>query len=113
MNKRKKPKFLRQNWLSYRRLRNSKWRKPRGLQSKLRIKEKSHGAYVSVGWRTPVSLRGLHPSRMKEILVFNLSQLQKINPQETAIKIAHTVGKKKRQEIIKKAEELKMKILNK
>ncbi len=109
----KKPKFLRQNWLSYRRLRNAKWRKPRGAQSKLRLQQKSHGWHVSIGWRSPLSIRGLHPSNMKEILVFNLSQLQKINPQEMAIKIGHTVGKRKRQEIIKKAEELKMKILNK
>ena len=113
MQKKSKPKFLRQNWQAYRRLRNAKWRMPRGSQSKLRIKQKSHGSHVSIGWGTPVSIRGLHPSRMKEFVIFNLSQLEKINPKDSAIKIGHTVGKKKREEIVKKAEQLKIKILNK
>lgn len=113
MQKKKKPKFLRQNWIAYRKLRKTKWRKPRGSQSKLRIKQKSHGSHVSIGWRNPVSIRGLHPSGLREVIVFNLSQLEKINPGKSAVKIAHTVGKKKRNEIVKKAEELKMKILNK
>jgi large subunit ribosomal protein L32e len=47
-----------------------------------------------------------------EVLIHNFKELEKINPEKEAVKIASTVGKKKRQEIVKKAEELKVKVLN-
>ena len=111
VNPRKLPKFIRQSATAYKRL-GQKWRKPRGRQSKLREKEGSHGRWPTVGYRAPKSLRYLHPSGLKEILVSNIKDLEKVDA-NTAIKIAHTVGKKKRQEILKKVEELKIKILNK
>ena len=66
----------------------------------------------SVGYGAPRQLRFLHPSGFKEVLVSSLKDLEKVDPKTEAIKIAHTVGKKKRQEILKKAEELKIKVLN-
>ncbi|MEM5801966.1 MAG: 50S ribosomal protein L32e [Candidatus Aenigmatarchaeota archaeon] len=111
VNPRKKPEFKR--WLSqtYKRLKSS-WRRPRGIHSKIRIKEKSKIKMPSIGYRAPKNLRYLHPSGFREVLVRNLKDLEKINPEKEAIKIAHTVGKKKRAEILKKAEELKIKVLN-
>lgn len=111
VNPRKKPKF--QRWLSqvYKRLKTS-WRRPRGLHSKIRVREKSKIKMPSIGYGAPKELRYLHPSGFKEVLVFNANDLQKIDPKTQAIKIAHTVGRKKRGEILKKAEELKIKVLN-
>ena len=112
VNPRKKPKFLRQLWKAYRRLQKVKWRKPKGSQSKLRKKIKFKGKMPSKGYRAPKNLRYLHPSGYKEILVHGVKDLEKVNPEKEAIRIAAKVGKKKRQAIIKKAEELKIKILN-
>ncbi len=112
MNPRKKPRFLRQNAIAYPRL-GMKWRKPRGSQSKLRQREKSHGKMPSVGYGAPIEMKYLHPSGFKEILVKSLKDLEKIDVGKEAIKIGHTVGKRKRELIVKKAEELKLKILNK
>ena len=42
----------------------------------------------------------------------NVKEWEKINPEKEAVKIASTVGKKKRQEIVKKAGEMKIKVLN-
>lgn len=112
MNPRKLPKFIRQSATAYKRL-GKKWRKPRGKQSKLREKEASHGSWPNIGYRAPKNLRYLHPSGMKEVLVGSLKDLEKISTEDAAIKISHTVGKRLRQEILKKAEELKIKILNK
>ena len=112
VNPRKKPKFLRQLWHAYKRLQKVKWRRPKGLQSKLRIKEKFKGNVPSKGWRAPKELRGLHPSGYKEVLVHNLKDLEKINPEKEAIRIASSVGKKKRLQILEKAKELKIKVLN-
>lgn len=112
MNPRKKPKFLRPMAESYRRLRKVKWRKQRGSQSKIRRKLKGKRKMPSPGYGAPKNLRYLHPSGLKEVLVYNLKDLEKINPEKEAVRIAHTVGKKKRSEILKKAEEMKLKVLN-
>jgi large subunit ribosomal protein L32e len=53
----------------------------------------------------------MHPSGFREILVHNVKELENAD-EKTAVKIAHTVGKRKRQNILKKAEEKKVKVLN-
>lgn len=111
LNPRKKPKFIRQSASAYKRL-GEKWRRPRGKQSKLREHRKSKGFIPSPSYGAPKKLRYLHPSGFREVLVYNVNDLGKINPQIEAVKIAHTVGKKKRSEILKKTEELKIKVLN-
>lgn len=111
VNPRKKPKFLRQSSIAYKRL-GKKWRKPRGEHSKLRRLEKGKGKVPSPSYGAPKELRYLHPSGLNEVLVFNIRDLEKINSVKDAAKIARTVGNKKRKEIIKKAEEMKIRILN-
>jgi len=111
VNPRKKPKFRR--WLSHELKRIDKsWRRPRGMHSKIREHEKSKFRIPNKGFGAPKELRGLHPSGFKEILVSNVNDLERVDPKIQAVKIAHAVGKKKRVEILKKAEELKIKVLN-
>ncbi|MHA1743840.1 MAG: 50S ribosomal protein L32e [Candidatus Heimdallarchaeota archaeon] len=112
VNPRKKPKFLRPVWHSLKRLQKVKWRRVRGLQAKIRRHKKNKGKMPSPGYGAPRELRYLHPSGFKEVLVHNLKELEKINPEKEAARIAHTVGKKKKAEMLKKAEELKIKVLN-
>ena len=83
------------------------------MHSKLRRKEKGKGFSPKPGYRAPVALRGLHPSGLKEVLISNVKELQKIDVKKEAVKIRSTVGRKKRVEILKKAEEMKIKVLNK
>ncbi|MEM5773084.1 MAG: 50S ribosomal protein L32e [Candidatus Aenigmatarchaeota archaeon] len=111
MNPRKKPEFRR--WLSesLKRLKPS-WRRPRGMHSKIRVRKKGKLKMPSVGYGAPKNLRYLHPSGFQEVLVSSLKDLEKVDASKQAIKIAHTVGKKKRAEILKRAEELKIKVLN-
>lgn len=111
-NPKKKPKFIRQLGQTLVRLKGG-WRRPRGSQSKLRIKQIGKGFLPQPGYGAPKNLRYKHPSGLYETLIHNLAELQKIDPRTHAARIASSVGKKKRNEIVKKAEELKIKILNK
>ena len=86
-----------------------KWHVPRGADFQLK---KEDGKVPSTGYRTKKEIRGVHPSAYRELLVHNIEEVKKAC-KENAIKIASTVGRKKRGEIIKYAEELKIKVLNK
>ena len=111
MNPRDLPEFKRRHYESILRLKG-KWRKPRGKQSKQRLHMKGRPKVVRVGYKAPKELRFLHPSGYYEVLVRNLKDLEKIDKEKQAIRIASNVGRKKREEIIKKAKEMGIKILN-
>ena len=111
--RRRKPEFLRQQWWQYTKLkRKENWRRPRGRHSKLRRHFGYRPPVVRIGYSSPKKVRGLHPSGFKEVLVYNVSQLSSINPKKEAVRIAHGVGKKKRLEIIEKADEMGIRVLN-
>lgn len=109
--KRKKPEFKRQGEKNVKRL-GRKWRAPKGNQSKLRMHKISRGFIPNTGYGSPKSVRNLHPSGFEDVLVCNKSQLEKMDPQKQACRIASSVGKKKKIDIMKKAGEMKIKVLN-
>ncbi|RLF87345.1 50S ribosomal protein L32e [Thermococci archaeon] len=111
--KRKKPKFLRQEWWRFPKFKNDpKWRRPKGIDSKMRLKLKGKARSPSIGWGSPRAVRGLHPSGYEEVLVHNVKELETIDPTRQAARIAGTVGKRKRLMIIERAKELGIKVLN-
>ena len=109
--KKKKPNFVRPESWRYKRLSES-WRRPRGLDNKMRRKIKGWPPTVNVGYRGPKATRGLHPSGYKEVLVYNTEELKKIDPKTQAVRIAHTVGKRKRAKILVEARKRKITVLN-
>ena len=109
--KHKLPDFVRQESWRYKRIKEN-WRRPRGIDSKMRRKIKGWPKCPEAGYRGPKAARGLHPSGYEEILVYNPDDLDKIDPKTQAARIAHTVGIKKRMEIIAKATSKGIKILN-
>lgn len=111
MNPRKKPKFMKQMHEAYARVGTS-WRKPRGIQNKVKIRQKGKIKMPNIGYGAPTELKYLHPSGFREVLVHNVDELMKVDKIKEAVKIAHTVGERKRSGILKKAEELKVKVLN-
>jgi len=109
--KSKKPKFRRQESWRYKRV-SQVWRTPDGIDSKMRRKVKGWPATAGIGYRGPRKARHLHPSGYKEVIVRNADDLAKVDPNTQAIRIAHTVGMKKRAEISVRAEERRIHILN-
>ncbi|MBU3905335.1 MAG: 50S ribosomal protein L32e [Nanoarchaeota archaeon] len=109
--KRKKPTFRRQNAGIFLRI-GEKWRKPRGVSSKLRRHKHKRGKLPNPGYSSPVAVRFLHPCGLAEVSVSNINDLVAIDNKIQCARIAAKVGNKKRIDIQKKAEELKIKVLN-
>ncbi|HZA99405.1 MAG TPA: 50S ribosomal protein L32e [Nitrososphaera sp.] len=107
----RRPKFIRQESWRYDRLAEN-WRKPKGKDNKMRLQKSGMPALVKVGYRGPRAARGLHPSGYRDIIIHNTAELVRLDPKKDAARIGHTVGKKKRIEIINKAVELDIKVLN-
>ena len=109
--KKRTPKFLREEWFRYKRVPKN-WRRPDGITSKMRINLKYRPSKVRIGFRGPKEVRGLHSSGFEEVIVFNVDDLERINPDTQAARIGSSVGTKKRIDIEKKAEKLEIRILN-
>jgi large subunit ribosomal protein L32e len=109
--KKSKPAFVRAESWRFDRFSES-WRRPRGLDNKIRRKIKGWPPGPSAGYMGPKVARGLHPSGYEEILVHNVEEVAKVVPETQAVRIAHTVGKKKRVQIIAEAKKLNLVILN-
>ena len=109
---RKQPKFRRQEWYRYKRLARSSWRKPSGLQSKVRLNRKYRPPMARIGYRKISSVRGLHPSGFEEVMVHKSSDLDGLDPETQAVRIGARVGNRKRLDIHDRANSLGLRILN-
>jgi ribosomal protein L32E len=112
--KRAKPKFLRNDWHKKIRLgstvkKNRKWKGAKGRHNKLRLNRKGHQQRPKVGWGSAAGLRDLI-SGVMATRVENVKDLESVKA-GTGI-IIGKVGGKKKAEIMKKAEEMKLKVLN-
>jgi large subunit ribosomal protein L32e len=107
----KRPKFVRQESWRYDRLSPS-WRRPKGKDNKMRLQVSGVPRLVKVGYRGPKLGRGLHPSGYTEVMVYNTNDLKSADPTKNAIRIGHTVGRRKRVAILEEASTLKIKVLN-
>lgn len=106
-----RPKFVRQESWRYDRLAEN-WRKPKGKDNKMRKQYSGVPPIVKIGYRGPKRARGLHPSGYIDHIVFNVNDLTKLDVTKDAARLAHTVGTRKRKEILAKASNLGIKVLN-
>ena len=106
-----KPQFNRQDYHKKKRIPTS-WRKPRGGLSKQRRRMKSKGPVVEAGFRSPTASRDLHPSGFEEVRVHNTDDLEGVDGDTEAVRIASKVGGRKRELIEDEAEEREIRVLN-
>ena len=110
--KKKQPKFRRQEWFRYRRLSKTGYRKPKGKDSKMRKNLKYRSPMARVGYGKVSTARGLHPSGFEEVMVHKSDQLDGLDPEKQAVRIGSSVGNRKRSRIHERADELGLRILN-
>ena len=105
------PQFNRQDHHKKKRV-DPSWRKPRGQLSKQRRGIKGKGATVEAGYRSPTAARCLHPSGFEEVHVHNTDDLEGVDPDTEAVRIASGVGARKRERIEDVCEDREIRVLN-
>lgn len=86
-----------------------KWRRAKGVHSKIRRKRMGYPLKPEVGYRTPQVLFGLVKGKMP-VLVHNIRELSALTSANIAI--LARIGAKKKLILIKKADEMKIPIAN-
>lgn len=107
-------KFIRRDYKRYSKIGKNrpklqKWRKPKGRDNKMRLKRKSYPISPTIGRKRPAVSAG-KISGLQPVLVRNTKDLENFS-KKSAVLIAR-VGAKKKLEIIRKASELKLPIIN-
>jgi ribosomal protein L32E len=107
--KRSKPKFLRTDWHKKIRLgrglkKKQKWHGAKGRHNKLRLNRKGHSRRPKIGWGAERDEKGSF------VRVENIGGL--VGVKKGFGIVIGSVGARKRKEIIAKANEMKIKVLN-
>lgn len=112
---RKNPSFRTTNSWRYKRV-DERWRRPKGIDNKMRESKRGWPAVVKIGYSTPRLLRGKHidgkDNVREEYLVNNLSDLELVLPHKHVVRIATTVGRRKKEEILQQARSWGLTIIN-
>lgn len=109
--KAKKPVFNRQDAHKKGKLK-SNWRKPKGSDSKMRVRRRGYNRCVSVGWGSPAEVKGFSRQGLKIVNIANMADLSKVDPKTECVVVLSTVGLKKRLLIFEEALKKGVKVAN-
>ncbi len=110
-NKKRKPHFVVHESTCYSRM-ESKWKSTRGNSSGVRQKWRGRRATVNPGYGSPKEVKGLHSSGLERVMVNNAAELLVLNHTTQGAVIASSVGDRKRVELLRLAQEKKIRVLN-
>lgn len=91
-----------------------KWRKPKGTDSKVRLRIKGHLRMPEIGYGSPKKIKGLiyyNGLLIKPTNIVNLKQLNTLDKTDVGV-ISSSIGLKKKVEIVKKAKEKGITLIN-
>ena len=112
--KKRSKKFARHQSDQFIRIRDSSWRKPKGIDGRVRRRFKGSIPMPSIGYGSDKTTRNIHPHGFKTVVVSNVSELEMLmmHNRTYAATVAHSVSSKGRQAIVERAEQLAIRVTN-
>ena len=112
--KKRTKKFARHQSDQFMRIQNSSWRKPKGIDGRVRRRFKGAVPMPSVGYGSNKKTRNVLPNGFLKCIVSNVDELEMLlmHNRKYCAEVAHNVSKQKRREIIARAEQLGVRVSN-
>jgi large subunit ribosomal protein L32e len=90
------------------------WRRPRGIDNRMRRRFRGNKPMPKIGYGNDKKTRFYLPNGLKKFLVHNSSDLDVLlmNNRTFCAEIAHNVSSRKRAEIVKRAQQIRVKVTN-
>ncbi len=107
--KSKKPVFLRQD--AHKKSLGCKWRRPKGIHSKMRLSKKGYCKKVTKGWKSPEGVRGLAFNGLIPYRIESVKDLDKISKNHILI-ISGKIGNRKRKDLLEEIKKRDFEVLN-
>uniref|UniRef100_A0AC34Q137 Large ribosomal subunit protein eL32 n=1 Tax=Panagrolaimus sp. JU765 TaxID=591449 RepID=A0AC34Q137_9BILA len=111
--KKRRARFFRHESDRYIRVK-SNWRKPKGIDNCVRRRFKGKRLMPCVGYGSAKATRDVMPNGFRKVTVNNVRELEVLLMQNHmyAAEIAHGVSSKKRKQIVERASQLRIKVMN-
>jgi len=112
--KKRSKKFARHQSDLFMRIKNSSWRKPKGIDGRVRRRFKGAIPMPSIGYGSDKRTRNVHPHGFKTVVVSNVSELEMLlmHNRTYAATVAHSVSSRVRRQIVERAEQLAVRVTN-
>ncbi|GAX20915.1 large subunit ribosomal protein L32e [Fistulifera solaris] len=112
--KKRTKKFARHQADLFVRLQSSSWRKPKGIDGRVRRRFKGAIPMPSIGYGSDKQTRNIHPHGFKTVVVNNVSELEMLlmHNRTYAATVGKSVSSRVRRGIIERAEQLAIRVTN-
>jgi large subunit ribosomal protein L32e len=110
MTKKGKPFFRKKDYYKSKNL-AWRWRKPRGVDNKQRLRKRSHASIPETGLKSPKEVRGLHKSGLLPVVVLSLKQLGTLTKEHGVI-LSSRLGDKKKSMLVEEIKKRGLALLN-
>jgi large subunit ribosomal protein L32e len=112
--KKRSKKFARHQSDLFMRIQNSSWRKPKGIDGRVRRRFKGALPMPTIGYGSDKQTRNIHPHGFKTVVVANVQELEMLmmHNRTYAATVAASVSSRVRREIVERAEQLAVRVTN-
>mmetsp|Transcript_19762 Transcript_19762/g.32780 ORF Transcript_19762/g.32780 Transcript_19762/m.32780 type:complete len:137 (-) Transcript_19762:49-459(-) len=112
--KKRTKKFARHQADLFMRIGRSSWRKPKGIDGRVRRRFKGALPMPSIGYGSDKRTRNVHPNGFKQVVINNVGELEMLmmHNRTYAATVAHNVSARVRRAIIERAEQLAVRVTN-
>merc|ERR1719223_2716656 len=114
MLKKRTKKFIRHQHDRFLRIRRVTWRRPKGIDSRVRRRFRGNIKMANCGYGTNKKYRHVLPNGFLKFRVNNVEDVEMLlmHNRKYAAEIAHNVSVKKRKDIVERALQLNIKVIN-
>jgi large subunit ribosomal protein L32e len=112
--KKRTKKFARHQADLFMRISRTSWRKPKGIDGRVRRRFKGALPMPNIGYGSDKRTRNVHPNGFKAVVINNAAELEMLmmHNRTYAATVAHNVSARIRREIIERAEQLAVRVTN-